>query len=313
LFYSKIDHGIYQGKAYPVVIADLDGTNQQVIAQGLSLSAAAGKILYLKAHGEFQDSVIIANDDGSSPKTLYVMDSTFRGWGWPPVLSPDGTQVLYAFRDAGQDHVTVQVQNVNSGMIRTLDYVRSSETIPSFSQDGKYVVYYDSKWNSGGNYLKIAATDGTGARVLTSVKGGGFDLIGRVAWRPNSQQLAYYEEGDSSIYVINSDGSGSYPAIRGVLPVWSPDGSKLAYTGGDIKQHADLFVTADFGLTSENITNTDNIYEAYPRWSPDGKTLYALQWTGDYDNTAQTLVTVDPVSHAITPLTSPADYVYVTR
>ena len=56
-----------------------------------------------------------------------------------------------------------------------------------------------------------------------------------VAWRPDGQQFAYvgFAGQSTSIYVAGADGSGSrrlLPADEAAFgPVWSPDGSKIAY------------------------------------------------------------------------------------
>jgi Tol biopolymer transport system component len=74
-----------------------------------------------------------------------------------------------------------------------------------------------------------------------------------------------------------------------------------------------LFVTSDLGLTSTQITNTPAINEAYPVWSPDAKTVYALQWTGNYDHTTQSLITVDLATKQVRVLTAPAQQLFITK
>jgi Tol biopolymer transport system component len=311
LLYSQVDFLHYAGKAYPVVTADLDGTNPHVIAQGLSLSAGSGKVLYVVSHGEFQDNISISNDDGTGAKVLYTIDTaTGRDLQWMPVLSPDGSKVVYGFTSSSQDMVDVKVQDVATGVMTTIDRVVKSETLPGFSPDGKNVVYYNASWvNQGSGQLKIAATDGSWARVLTSVEDPGVDGIGRIAWRPGTNQIAYFDH--DSTYIISSDGSNKRLLVPGVTCAWSHDGQQLDYAGEELG--ADVFVTSDLGMTSTNITHSGSVNEAYPVWSPDGKTIYALWWAGDYDHTTQSLIAVDVASKSSRAITTPAQQLFITK
>lgn len=311
IFYSQVDYANYQGKACPVVTSDLAGTNQHVIAQGLSLSAAGGKILYLTAHGEFQDDIYISNDDGSSPKKLFTFDTaTGQELTWMPALSPDGSKVIYGFTSKVENMIDVKVQDVATGVMTYIDRVQNSETRPGFSADSKNVIYFDDKKGSQspGN-LKIANLDGTGVRILTSVLDAGLDFASHVAPRPGTNQIAYYD--NSATYLINTDGTGKRLLVNGVSASWSSDGSKLAYAAGDTS--GDLFVTADLGATATQLTNTPSVNEAYPVWSPDGKTVYALSWSGNYDHTTQSLILVDVATKQSKVLASPAQYLFVTK
>jgi hypothetical protein len=310
ILYSQVDFAHYAGKAYPVITSDLDGSNPHVIAQGLSLFAGSGKVLYVVAHGEFQDNISISNDDGTDAKVLYTIDTaTGRDLQWMPVLSPDGSKVVYGFTSTTQDMIDVNVQDVATGVMTTIDHVVKSETVPGFSPDGKNVVYYNASWvNQGSGQLKIAATDGSWARVLTSVEDPGVDGIGRIAWRPGTNQIAYFDH--DSTYIISSDGSNKGLLVAGVTCAWSRDGQQLAYAGEELG--AEVFVTSDLGKTSTNITNS-GANEAYPVWSPDGKTIYALRWTGDYDHTTQSLISIDLATKTNKFIAAPAQYLFVTK
>src|ERR1051325_3452777 len=154
--YSQLDQANYQGKGYPIITMDLDGSNPHVIGQGLGISAAAGKILYLVAHGEFQDNITISNDDGSAPKILFTYDSIGPKMKWKPVLSPDGSKVVYGIETSDMNAIDVKIQDVTSGVMTTIDRVQKSETVPGFTSDSRYVVYYDATWMNPSGNLKIA-------------------------------------------------------------------------------------------------------------------------------------------------------------
>jgi dipeptidyl aminopeptidase/acylaminoacyl peptidase len=79
----------------------------------------------------------------------------------------------------------------------------------------------------------------------------------------------------STIWVINSDGSGHYPITSGknnhFSPIWSPDGKKLAYLSGDEGATQIFIYYTDIGKSS-SITNL-NKSPGEISWSPDGKWL----------------------------------------
>ena len=61
---------------------------------------------------------------------------------------------------------------------------------------------------------------------------------------------------------------------RQIDAVWSPDGKWIAYEqdagGGEI---FDLYAVSSDGGDSVNITNTQDVSETNPRWSPDGSAI----------------------------------------
>jgi Cdc6-like AAA superfamily ATPase len=73
--------------------------------------------------------------------------------------------------------------------------------------------------------------------------------------------------GGSARRVTNLNGMGySHPA-------WSPDGTKIAFVGGDGYGRTDLFVMDADGSHVIDLTNSPGLIEDYPEWSPDGSRI----------------------------------------
>ena len=104
-----------------------------------------------------------------------------------------------------------------------------------------------------------------------------YDTQSAQAWSPDGSKIAYMG-GDYGLWVMNADGSGltEINPWGGNSPSWSPDGSKIAYSSSDI-----FVVNAD-GSNQTRVTNNPTGAGAYgPSWSPDGT---KIAFASDRDN-----------------------------
>ena len=91
--------------------------------------------------------------------------------------------------------------------------------------------------------------------------------------------VSFHGPNDFEIYVINADGSGQRNLTRewgldDILPVWSPDGQKIAFASKRDGNWEVYVMNAD-GSGKRNLTRNaanDYLYYANP-WSPDGRKL----------------------------------------
>jgi Tol biopolymer transport system component len=93
-----------------------------------------------------------------------------------------------------------------------------------------------------------------------------------------SPRIAYV--GTDAIYVANIDGSARELIVRGVAEhttlSWSPDGRRLAFSGGHRRAEVIFVVNVD-GSGVKRLTRTrrrtDDDWSENPSWSPDGKLI----------------------------------------
>lgn len=132
--------------------------------------------------------------------------------------------------------------------------------------------------------IYVINADGTGERQLTNtvpeqqrgrvIHEELFPTIspdgGRIAFEADQAPLSEYA--NSEIYVINTDGSGltnlSHNLGGDYRPVWSPDGSRIAYVGS-----GRLWVMNADGSDQAQMSGDGLVEMEAPTWSPDGRML----------------------------------------
>jgi hypothetical protein len=87
--------------------------------------------------------------------------------------------------------------------------------------------------------------------------------------------LVVFSQADGNEYISRLDGSALVNLGHGDMWDWSQDGKRLVYLGDYRQSHYDvtgynIFVVNADGSGKTRITNTPDLVEHYPTWSPDG-------------------------------------------
>jgi Tol biopolymer transport system component len=184
--------------------------------------------------------------------------------------SPDGSRVAFIRHGESPDGaagVLYVIDSDGSNLIR-LSSPGVYPSPPTWSPDGSRIAYV-----AGGARIMVAAADGTVRSVL--VHGSSAGELHSIAWSPDGEKLAYASYVRSApqdeLWVIGPDGGDPHLMItsaRGMQPVWSPDGSRLAVvaSGSLIVMKPDA--TGRVRLASGRIRS--------PVWSPSGSMLAAF-------------------------------------
>jgi Tol biopolymer transport system component len=219
---------------------------------------------------------------------------------WSFDVSRDGASVVFSGRQRDSDG-PYQLFRLDSGSANPVKLSAGGTEdclSPSFTADGKYIVY-----ESSGSFWKMPR-DGAGARTLvpgSGVRGTFIDQTphvsstGRVVFA-TLDQITF----KSLIWTVGLDGSDLTQYREGSRPRWSPDGKLIAFN-----YDRDIWVMNVGGGELRQITATDEITESLASFSSDGKSIvYASDegtggeispdvniWYANVDGTNKTQVT----------------------
>ena len=220
-----------------------------------------------------------------------------------PVLSPDGTTLVYGTRY--DDGTALRIRDLKTGDDHWLkypvqrddqeSYFANRDLLPgyAFTPDGKSLLLsYDGKihrLNIGTGQDTIIPFQATVTRELgpkldfpTRVEEGPVEarIIQGGVESPQGKQLAF--SALTHLYTVNLSKGEPQRLTRGNAreyePAWSPDGKWLAYVTWD-DEHGYLWKVSADGRGSPIQLTSEDAYYCNPVWSPDGSSVVVLRTT----------------------------------
>lgn len=227
---------------------------------GVSWSPDSGSLLY-----GLNNDVYLHNIRGGEPEAI----ATGSGRFFFPTFSSDGRNI--AFLEApGGGSLNVIVVRLESGEWRTLGATGGGSPdglcpdVVTWSPDGtRFLVDYGQPvfvyYLAGGTPTQVGGPGGNRSHF----------------WSPSGDLIAF-KEGDGSLWLVNSDGSGQRPLVAervGGL-AWNPRGSSLiTYTTLGNDGLGDLWVINIGNGQKQQLTGGDTSRESDPVWTADGRAV----------------------------------------
>jgi uncharacterized repeat protein (TIGR01451 family) len=240
---------------------------------------ATGKIVFL-SNRDGNREIYVMNADGTNQTRLTNDPADEQNPAW----SPDGSRVAFESNRSGNDDIWVMNADGSDPIQLTTD--PGSDVAPDWSPDGTRITFSSNR--TGSAEVWIMNADGTGQTALTNRYP---DADTDPTFSPDGTRIAWAAKGGpSDIWLMNTDGSGQTNFTNGgfidehsLMPAWSPDGSRIAFSHFD-------FYKGDYDIVYQWLAGggivpltTDAGADFYPAWSPDSTRLaFSSNRAGQY-------------------------------
>jgi Tol biopolymer transport system component len=129
------------------------------------------------------------------------------------------------------------------------------------------------------------------------------------SWSADGGKIVFSTDRDlnDELYRMNADGSGqtrlTNTSAFETVPVWSPDGAKIAYTRDDGTFNLEIYAVNADGSAQTDLSNNPSL-DTSPAWSPDGSKIAFTTtrdgnseiYTMNVDGSGQTRLTDNPAT-----------------
>ena len=234
--------------------------------------------------------------DFPSGKVRQLADNQAAGTGM--VWAPTGELILTTvsrFENRRRYNAIVVIDVLTGGQTRVTDYATGPAGNAFWADSGRQILMIDragqrSSYDVAGGITAVAPQFGSKEQHFM-VKGQAIMQVGPAAGKttvvpamegrklnltvsPGGARLAFEIVG-GNMWVMNIDGSQSVDLGPGNRPAWNPAGDKLAYIITEDDGHrilaADIHVVNVDGAGRLNLTQSMDLLEMHPAWSPDGR------------------------------------------
>lgn len=217
-----------------------------------------GVLVYLQQKSPI--GVAMINLDGSGYKFL-LSNSDLSAY---PQWSPDGQSiVMYGGNPWGGSRVALLAMDGNYRFpVQTPVDSLAGAGFPRFAPDG--TIYFGGYSSSGALAVWQVHTDGSALREIPNTRGTDFQ---QPAVSPDGRTLLYDHGPNNSIVALDLASGATTTIGTGTFPVYSPDGTKIAYVSNGAVVVADAS-----GANAHAITGPVGMADWWaPSWTADGQ------------------------------------------
>ena len=205
--------------------------------------------------------------------------------------SPDGSKIIFTSNmnnDGGSSIYTINSDGTN---LTRINHASNGGNDSKFSPNGNKILFEVTQHNGNiiNTQLHTMNQDGTNDTQITNYTNGTVSTYnGDASWSPDGSKIIFTSDmnndGGSSIYTINSDGTNltriNHISNFGNAPKFSPNGNKILF---EVTQHNGNIINTQLhtmnpdGTNDTQITNYTNgtvsTYNGGASWSPDGSKI----------------------------------------
>jgi Tol biopolymer transport system component len=175
------------------------------------------------------------------------------------------------FSIAQQTKQSIMTMDADGANARSLAHIEgyTRHSVPRWSPNGREIAF-EVSWKESGEYdprvFKVSAEGGPPVNLG----------VGKMpCWSVDGKQIVFrippdVGESRNGIWIMNSDGAGREFLFTGHQPLYSPDGTRIAYTSED---QSNVFVYDVLEGSHRKLPQPYSRITGYAAWSPDGKDL----------------------------------------
>jgi Tol biopolymer transport system component len=258
--------------------------------------------------------IFTMNPDGSDIRQLTSFAAGGNG-AYLASWSPDGRHIAFQLfpLKGGAAHIWI-MDGDGANQRLLLDDPQFSDAQPSFSPDGKRVVFTHCDQNCA---IYTVGVDGKDLEAVTQFDSNPDIFDYDPAYSPDGKTIAFSNRTRggviAAIYRVNVDGSNvrlvTNPAVEGWSSDWAPDGEKLCFISqanfGPLDE--DMMVVSPDGTGSKTLTDNNRNWNGYSTgphaircsWSPQGEDIVFEQDAPDYSTGGIYILKADGSRHVL--------------
>ena len=209
-------------------------------------------------------------------------------------LSPDGGHVIFSTYDAPVQVWEVGIEGGDPALVSKDCNGIPAECMdgaPAYSADGQRIAFIRGTETSSALAIRDLASGAV--TILDSTQTSSSDVwLDKPSWSPDGQQIVYTKVNhdaaqdkvtDSSIFIVNADGSGLHElALPSETPWgdpdWSPDGTRIVFGSYPIREgfaggNAEVYSARPDGTDLQQLTHL-GVGSGAPNWTSDGAHIF---------------------------------------
>ncbi|MBT8141926.1 MAG: Tol-Pal system beta propeller repeat protein TolB [Gammaproteobacteria bacterium] len=257
--------GAWNNKSYELIVADVDGENQAVVARSRAplMSPAWSPDARQLAYVSFENghSEIYVQNLSTGKRNLI---SSRPGINSAPAYSPDGKYMAMTLSQ-GSGNLDIYIMEIASGKLKRLTESRAIDTEANWSDDGESL-YFTSDRAGQPQIYRISKNGGKTTRVSFV---GNYNARPRVSADTKHLAVVHADGGAYQIGLVNRSNGQIFTLTDGTLdeaPSVSPNGRVVIYATQRNGQGVLATVSADGRSKPAYLAAIGDVRE--PAWSP---------------------------------------------